>query len=450
MVIISTTAVFVALPAIKEDLNFDGDNLTWVVNSYALTFGGCLLLGGRSGDIFGRKRVFILGILLFSAASLLCGISRTQYMLLSSRALQGLGAALISPSALSILSTTYPDGQIRRRALAIWSATNACSGSIALLFGGAVTDKLSWPYTFILMVPLGSIAVVAAIHKVPNTRRLPDKTVDIGGATTVTFGATALVYAIISGRQNGWAAGITLGSLVTAFLLLTIFVKIQRSRRSPLVRLAIFRLRTLTVANITMCIVAGTSVTVIFLMTLYLQDVAGYSALKTGIAFLPITAAMLIGPLLADLLVARFEIRMVLLGALMLVAIGGSVMATVGPAGGFLTSIMPAMVLMHVGVGCATVILTLMATISVPEADLGTASGLINSSRVIGSALMLAILASAVSSLDDLSTRAGDAALMSGYRNAFWGVSIMAMLGVMIVIGLLRKQHVRSLGVRSK
>ncbi|WP_110340047.1 MFS transporter [Prauserella flavalba] len=433
VVLVNAMFMIVTLPAIQHDLRFEGDSLTWVVNAYTLPLGGFLLLGGRSADLFGRKRVFATGLGLFSAASALCGLSTTQPALLAFRALQGLGAALLAPAALSILTATFSDGPERRKALAVWSAVNAGSTGVGLLIGGVLTATVSWPFVFLLNGIAGVAILLVSSRLVPESRAPGVAGFDLGGAVTVTSGLLALVYAVLRGRQHGWADAVTLGACGAAIVLLAAFVLIQRIRRAPLVRLDVFRLRTLTAANATMFLVAGAPATVFYVLTIHLQETLGYSALTTALALLPAAATVALGSLIAPRLLPRHDPRLVLVVALALVALGVTLLARVGPGSDYLSEVLPALCTMFLGCSCAILTLFMLATTRLPESDAGLASGLINTTLQVGSGLWLAVLSSAA-------LRSG--LTPGGYAVALWGVALLAGSAALVVLVLLRRRHV--------
>src|SRR5918995_2399413 len=295
MVVLDATIVNVALPSIQADLNMDEADLQWIVNAYTLTFGGFLLLGGRAGDLLGRKRVFLAGIVVFRVASLLNGLADSSTQLILARGLQGLGAALISPAALSIITTTFAEGAERNKAMGVWAAIATGGAAAGLLAGGLLVEFLSWPWIFFVNVPVGIIGGLAALRYVPESRDAGHETYDIPGAVTVTTGLIALVYGIVSTEQNGWGSAQTLGFLTLAVVLLAAFVVIERRSPEPLVRLSIFNVRTLRAANVVMLVVASGLFAMFFFNTLYIQRVLGFSPLQAGLAFLPFTLGIIIG-----------------------------------------------------------------------------------------------------------------------------------------------------------
>lgn len=422
--------VFVTLPSIQRTLHIDGNNLSWVVNSYTLIFAGFLLLGGRSADLFGRKRLFIVGLAVFLVSSLLCALPVSKAALFALRALQGLGAAFFSPAALSILTTTFPESHARQDALAKWSASNAGSAAIGVLLGGVLTAVLSWRFVFTITGAMGVLILAVAVRYIPESRDSNASRIDIGGAVTVTGGLVALVYAVLDGSHHGWNRPVTVAVGGLAIVLLAAFVVIQRTGHSPLIRFSMFRLRTLTIANLTMFLVAGAPPVVLYVLTLSLQSTLDHSALKTAFALLPASGMVAIGSLAAPWLLRRMNSRMVLLIGLVMVAAGVGYLARTGPAGDYVNSVLPAIVSIFLGSSCATVTLFMFATTRVPNADAGVASGLITTASQIGSGLWLAVFSSVTvlyASVD-----------ADNYATALWGVAVLALFGAVLVISSLR------------
>src|SRR5437867_1161600 len=301
MVVLDATIVNVALPSIQKDLHLSEGNLQWIVNAYTLVFGGFLLLGGRLGDLLGRKRLFLIGLVVFTGASLLDGLAGSEGMLIAARALQGLGAALISPAALSIIATTFEEGAQRARALAVWAAIAIGGSAVGLVLGGLLTQYFSWPWIFYVNVPVGIAAVLLSLRLVPESRDVhAHRSYDIAGAVAVTAGLMALVYAIVGAQSAGWGSTRTLGFFATAATLLAAFVAIELRAKAPLVRLSIFRIRSLLTANVAMLLAMSGMFAMFFFNTLYIQRVLGYGPLEAGLAFLPFTAGIMISASLAS------------------------------------------------------------------------------------------------------------------------------------------------------
>ncbi|HST15090.1 MAG TPA: MFS transporter, partial [Gaiellaceae bacterium] len=301
MVILDATIVNVALPSIQKDLNLTEGNLQWIVNAYTLVFGGFLLLGGRAGDLLGRKRLFLIGLVIFTGASLVDGLANSEGMLIGARSLQGLGAALISPAALSIIATTFKEGSERAKALAVWAAIAIGGSAVGLVLGGVLTQYFSWPWIFFVNVPVGIVTFALSFRLIPESRdEQVERNYDIAGAVTVTGGLMALVYAIVDAQQAGWGSVKTLGFFAFAAAMLVAFVVIELRTKAPLVRLSIFRIRSLLTANIAMFLAMSGMFAMFFFNTLYIQRVLGFGPLKAGVAFLPFSAGIMVSAGLAS------------------------------------------------------------------------------------------------------------------------------------------------------
>jgi EmrB/QacA subfamily drug resistance transporter len=452
MVVLDTTVVNVALPSIARGLHFSPSDLQWVVNAYTLIFGGFLLLGGRAADLLGRKRLFVAGIALFSAASLLNALAQSSGMLIVGRGLQGLGGALVSPAALSIITTTFVDNEDRTKALGVWSAIAAGGGAVGLLLGGVLTDLASWPWIFVVNVPVGIIALVLTFRYVPESRvDTMRRAFDLAGAVTVTAGLVVLVYAIVKAQSFGWGSARTIGLMAAGAALIAAFVFIERRSKAPLVKLSIFRIRTLTVADTVLLLVASGMFGMFFFASLYVQDILGYSPLKAGLAFLPITAGIVIGAGVAQQLIKRIGVRNVSLVGITL-ATGGLVWLTQLPVhgsyvGDLLTGLMP----LSIGMGLVFVPITLLGTGGVSEEDAGLASGLFNTAQQVGGSLGLAILSTLAASqttslLHGVTSAAGvTAARVSGYHVAFAAAAVMLGAGAVILGVFVRRRDERQL-----
>jgi EmrB/QacA subfamily drug resistance transporter len=452
MVILDATIVNVALPSIQADLGMSESDLQWVVNAYALTFGGFLLLGGRAGDLAGRKLVFLTGVVIFSAASLLCGIAPTSEFLIVLRGVQGLGAALIAPAALSIITTTFAEGQERTKAMGVWAAIAVGGGAVGLVLGGMLTDWLSWPWIFFVNVPVGAAVFALAWRLVPESKdEHAHKAFDLAGAVTVTAGLLALVYGIVKAQEKGWTSLHTGGFFAVSFLLLAAFVVIEKRSAEPLVRLSIFRISTVRAANVTMFLVASGLFAMFFFNTLYLQRVLGYSALEAGLAFLPFTAGIIIGAGLSQGLVPKLGAREVPLIGMPMAIVGLLLFTRLEPGGSYLVDFLPGIMLASIGMGLTFVPVTLIATSGISNDDAGLASGLFNTSQQVGGALGLAILSTfAVSKTEDLLASAGGEpspadqaqALVDGFHIAYIGSAIMVALAWVALLVLLKRQDV--------
>jgi EmrB/QacA subfamily drug resistance transporter len=452
MVVLDATIVNVALPSIQRGLHFSTSSLPWVINGYTLIFGGFLLLGGRAADLLGRKRLFAAGIALFSLASLLNGLAQSPTMLIVGRGLQGLGGALLSPAALSIITTTFTETGERTRALGVWSAIAAGGGAVGLLLGGVLTDLASWPWIFIVNVPVGVAALAATLRFVPESRaELEHRTFDLRGALTVTGGLVLLVYGIIKAQPWGWGSARTIGLIAGGIAVLALFVAFERRSKAPLVRLSIFRVRTLAVADLVLLLVASGMFGMFFFASLYVQDILGYSPLRAGLAFLPVTAGIVIGAGTAQQLIRRVGVRNLAIGGIALATAGLAVLTQLPVHGSYLGNLLSGLFPMSIGMGLTFVPITLLGTGGVSDNDAGLASGLFNTAQQVGGSLGLAILstlaASQTSSLlhGHVSHAATAAAQVSGYHVAFAAAAAMLGVGGVILALVLRRSHVRAL-----
>ena len=448
MVVLDATIVNVALPSIQEDLHFSQGSLQWVINGYTLVFGGFLLLGGRASDLFGRRKLFLIGIVIFSVASLLNGLAQSGGWLIAARALQGLGAALVSPAALSIITTTFAEGEERAKALGVWSAIAAGGAAFGLLLGGILTDLLSWEWIFFVNVPIGIAAFMLSTRYVPESVA-PDRpdSVDLPGAVSVTAGLMVLVYAIVKAEDYGWGSPRTLALGAVAVALLVAFVFIERRSSAPLIRLDIFKSRNISGANAIMILVAGGMFAFFFLSSLYVQQVLGYSPLQAGLAFLPFALGIVIGAGAAQAATQRVPVRFIAIVGLVLAASGLFIMSLADADGTYLGNLLPAIIPMSIGMGMTFLPLTLVATSGVSASDAGLASGLFNTSQQVGGALGLAILSTlaadrTASLLADLGRTAGAAdrltALVDGFHLAYYGGIGLMFVGGIVLLFVLR------------
>ena len=449
MVILDATIVNVALPSIQTDLKLSTEQLQWIVNSYTLLFGGFLLLGGRAADLIGRRKLFIAGLALFSGASLANALANTGEVLIIFRGVQGLGAALISPAALSIITTTFTEGEERTQAMGVWGAIAGAGGAFGLLIGGILTDLLSWPWIFLVNIPIGIGTAFAALRFVPESRaETAERRFDLAGAVSVTAGLLVLVYAIVRAQVKGWGSLHTLGLTALAIALLAAFVITERRSVAPLVRLSILRIRTLATANGVMFIVVGGLFGMFFFASLYVQRILGYSPLKAGFAFLPVTIGIIVGATLASqLLIRRFGVKPTVVGGMTFAAIGLIVLAATTKVDGSYLGILFGLVPMAIGMGCTFVPLTLVATTGIDAEDAGLASGVFNTSQQVGGALGLAVLSTLASErtsswLSDLGHRPTAheqaAGLVEGFQLAFTVSAGLMVVGVVLIAVLLR------------
>jgi EmrB/QacA subfamily drug resistance transporter len=445
MVILDVTIVNVALPSIQGGLHFSSSDLQWVVNGYTLVFGGFLLLGGRAADLLGRKRLFMAGIALFSFASLLNGLAPSSEMLIIGRGLQGLGAALVSPAALSIVTTTFTENDERTRALGVWSAIAAGGGAVGLLLGGALTDLVSWQWIFIVNVPVGIIALALAARYVPESRAdVAHRTFDLAGAATVTGGLVVIVYAIVKAQAFGWGSPRTIGLLAAGIALLAVFALIEQRSKAPLMRLSILRLRTLAAADSVLLLVASGMFGMFFFASLYVQQILGYNPLRAGLAFLPITGGIVIGAGIAQQLIKRIGVRNVAVVGIALATAGMVWLTRLPVHGSYVNDLLVGLMPMSIGMGLTFVPITLLGTSGVTDDDAGLASGLFNTSQQVGGSLGLAILSTLAASRATSLLHSGHSALaarVGGYQIAFLAAAIMLGVGALILGGTLRKRH---------
>jgi EmrB/QacA subfamily drug resistance transporter len=452
MVVLDATIVNVALPAIKADLNISAANLQWIVNAYTLMFGGFLLLGGRAADLFGRRNLFLAGVTLFSAASLVNGLASSEEMLIAARAAQGLGAALMSPAALAVITTSFGEGAERTKALSIWAAIASGGSAFGLLLGGVLTETLSWEWIFFINVPIGVALIFAALRFVPNSRvEGGSRHFDLVGAVSVTAGLLVLVYAIVKAQDWGWTSGSTLGLAALAAALLGAFLWIEGRSPMPLVRLSLFRMRSLAAANGVLLLVIGGMFGMFFFASLYLQGILGYSALTTGFAFLPVTIGIALGAVTAQQLVPKVGVRPIALTGLSAAAAGLTILGVTTDVDGSYLGALSGLLPMSIGMCAMFVSLTLVATTNVDENDAGLASGIFNTSQQVGGALGLAVLSTLAN--DRTKSVLGDivgapthgqvqSALVDGYQLAFFASAALLAVGAALLGVLLRQRDV--------
>jgi EmrB/QacA subfamily drug resistance transporter len=447
MIVLDATIVNVALPSIREDLNFSQTSLAWVVNAYLLTYGGFLLLGGRLGDLFGHQRLFLAGITLFTAASLVCGLSTTQGMLIAARSVQGLGGAVASAVSLSLMMTLFTEPAERAKAMGIFGFVAAGGGSIGVLLGGVLTDVLNWHWIFLVNFPIGVLVVALALRLLPVTpgSAAAGTRLDVGGAVTVTAALMLAVYAIVNGNQAGWESGQTLGLLGGSLALFGVFLWLETHVAAPLVPLGLFRLRNVAVANGVGVLWAAAMFAWFFLAALYLQLVLGYTPLQVGLSFLPanlIMGAFSLG--LSAKIVMRYGFRLPLGIGLGLAAAGLALFVRAPVDGSFLMDVLPSMILLGFGAGLAFNPVLLAAMSDVDPAESGLASGVVNTAFMMGGALGLAALASIASSRTSSLRASGDdalTALVGGYHAAFLVGALFAVAAAALGAVLLRTRH---------
>jgi EmrB/QacA subfamily drug resistance transporter len=450
MVVLDIAIVNVALPSIKVDLGFSQENLQWVISAYALVFGGFLLLGGRAADLVGRRRIFLVGVVVFTLASLLAGLAWSEASLIGARAFQGLGAAIITPAALSILSTTFVEGRERNVALGVWGAVGGFGAAAGVLLGGILTDALSWEWIFFVNVPVGATAFVLAPLLLRESRDARVKTFDVPGAVLVTGGLSSLVYAITQGGQKGWLSGQTLGFFAATLVLLLGFVAWERRHPEPLMRFGILRTRTVSGANVAGFIM-GTALFAMFLMlTLYMQQVLGYSAMRTGLAYLAVAGTAIVWSAVAAQLVTRVGVKPVLVVGMALLTTGLVYFTQVSVGGSYVGDLLPGFLLIGIGIGFSFVPISIAALAGVQASEAGLASGLINTSQQIGGALGIAALSTIANSRTDDAVAAGSAlpvALVDGFSAAFLAGVIIAGLGIAAALTLIRRDELEQVPV---
>src|SRR3954451_6691444 len=394
VVVLDASIVNVALPSIGRALDFSQDNLSWVVNAYTLTFGGFLLLGGRMADLIGRRRLFISGLILFAAASLAGGLAQSDVWLIAARAVQGLGAALLSPAALSLVTVLFAEGAARNQAMGVWGAVAGSGGAAGVLLGGMLTEWAGWEWVLFVNVPIGIVAAVLAPRLLPESRTEGPRHFDLAGAVSVTAGLSLLVYSLVNANSAGWGSGQTLISVAIALVLLAAFVVIELNTRAPLVPIpGIFRLRSIRGINITALLIAMSLFSMFFFISLYMQQVLGYSPLKAGLSYLPLAGGIIVSAGIASGLVTRYGVKPVLVTGLVLVAGGLVWFAQISVGGSYLSDILGPSLLSAFGLGFAFVPMTVAAVAGVEPHESGLASGLINTSQQVGGALGLAVLA---------------------------------------------------------
>ncbi len=456
VIVIDASIVNVALPSIGAHLHFARADLSWVVNAYVLTFGGFLLLGGRMADLLGRRRMFMLGLVVFSLASFAGGVAQSEGWLIAARAVQGLGAAIVSPAALSIITVTFAEGAERNRALGIWGAVAGAGGAAGVLLGGILTSGLSWRWVLFVNVPIGIAAALLAPRTLRESRAEDEtQTFDLPGAVTVTAGLSLLVYAVVDTVNSGWGSTATLLRLAGAAVLLIAFLVIEWRSRHPLMPFSIFRLRTLRGANIVGLLIGMSLFSMFFFISLYLQDVLHYSPIKTGVSYLPLAVGIILSAGAASQLVTRVGFKPPLIAGMLLVA-GGLLWFSQVPAdGSFAADVLGPSLLAAVGLGLAFVPVTIAAVTGTKPREAGLASGLINTSQQVGGALGLAILATVANSRTQSLFHAGvhssAVALTKGFDRAFLVGAGLAVAGAILAAVLIssRDSHQHSQAARS-
>jgi EmrB/QacA subfamily drug resistance transporter len=443
VVVLDVSVVNVALPAIGDDLGFSEAQLSWVINAYTLIFGGCLLLGGRAGDLFGRRRVFLTGLTLFTGASVACGVAWSETSLIIARAVQGLGAAMLSPAALALLLATYRAKAQRNRAVAAWGAVAGAAGAFGSVVGGLLTDVASWHWCFLINLPIGIVLLALLPRAVEESRDEHAKRLDLPGAVLATSGLLALVYGIVQAEEHGFGSGQTLAFIALAILLLAAFVAVERRSPEPLVRLSIFRMRSLSVANGVHLLANVGLFGPLLLISLYQQQVLGFDALQAGAGLLPLAVGVIATASIVPRLVERFGVKPILTVGLVVLVAGLLAFATLRADGSYLADVVPASLVCAGGLGLVMVPLTIAATANVAPEDSGLASGLFNTAQEVGGALGVALLLTVAASSTADQLAAGSAmadALVDGYRVAFLiGAALVAAATVAAAV-LLRSR----------
>ena len=439
MVVLDVSIVNVALPDMRQDLHLSPSGLAWVLNAYTLTFAGFLLLGGRAADLWGRRRLFLIGVAVFALTSLLGGLAQSGTELIVARGLQGLGGAILSPATLTILTTAFTNPRARTRALGLWSAVAGAGGATGVLAGGVLTDLLSWRWILFINVPIGLVLLAVARFAVPESRGEGVRpTLDWAGALTITGGLVALVYGVVSTDQHGWTSALVLTSLASGVALIAVFLLIETRHPHPLVPLRLFRSRALTGANLIMVLVGSAMFTLFFFLSQYLQDVKGYSPLQAGVAFLPMPLAIIAGTQLSARLLRRVSARALLVTGSLVAATGFAWLSRLGTDSSYVLHIGLPGAIITFGIGMGFVPVTLAATNGVDPRDAGLASGLINTTRQIGGSLGLAaLLTVATSRMNAVVSQGADVAETAGFTRAFAVASALLVLAALIAFAVL-------------
>jgi EmrB/QacA subfamily drug resistance transporter len=440
MVVLDVAIVNVALPSIKDDLHFTQESLQWVITAYAILFGGVLLLGGRLSDLFGRRRLFVAGLVLFTASSLLDGLAWSEGSLIAFRSLQGLGAALLSPAALSILTTTFREGRERNLALGIWGAASGSGGAAGVLLGGALTSSLSWSWIFYINVPVGLIVLgLTPFLLRESDAGLAHRHLDLPGAVSITSGLMLLVYAMTRATQHGWGTTGTIALFAASAVLILGFVVIEFRSKAPLLPMRMFRLRTLAGSNVAGLLLGGAVFSQFFVLTLYMQQVLHYSALKTGVAYIALTLAIIIFSGVSQGVALRLGVRKVLPVGMALTAAGLVLYAQLPVHGHYFWDIFPAFLLSGIGLALAFVPMTIGALTGVEQSDAGVASGLINTGQQVGGAIGVAVATTIATTYtghyvsdNPGATALGGAALTHGFEIAFYVLAAVAAVAAVL------------------
>ncbi|GHH84497.1 MFS transporter [Streptomyces sulfonofaciens] len=446
LVVLDVSVVNVALPSMRADLGLSASGLQWVVNAYSIAFAGFMLLGGRTGDVFGRKRMFLVGLALFTLASFAGGLAQEGWQLLAARAAQGLGAAVLAPATLTILTSAVPEGPAHARAIATWSAVGAGGGAAGGLVGGLLTETLSWRWVLLINVPVGALVLAGAARWVTESRAGGTRRLDLPGAVLVTAGTAVLAYGIVQTEAAGWTAPATLVPLIAGPLLLAVFLLVEGRTRVPLMPLQLFRLRSVAAANAVMFICGAGMVCMWFLMTLYAQNVLGYTPLDAGIALVPSSVSVIVGSKAAPRLMRALGARDVAVLGILVAVVGFAWQSTMRADGSYTTSILLPGIVMMFGAGLSTTPLAALATSGADPDDAGLVSGLVNCSRTLGGAIGLAVLSTVAASR----TAGGSdpEALTAGYALAFRCAAVILVASALVMLLWMprRTQHPAAAG----
>ena len=444
MVVLDIAIVNVALPSIQVDLGFSQENLQWVISAYALTFGGILLLGGRAADLLGRRRIFLLGLLVFTIGSLFAGSAWDEVSLIGARGVQGLGAAIISPAALSILMTTFSEGRERNVALGVWGAVGGFGAAAGVLLGGVFTESLSWQWIFFVNAPVGLAAMALTPLLLAESRGGAARRFDVLGATLVTAGLATTVFAITQANGYGWSSAKTIGLFAAATTLLVSFVLVELRSPDALMSFSIFRIKTVAGANVA-GLILGTAVMSMFLMlTLYMQQVLGFSPMKTGVAYLAVAVSVIVWSAVASQLVTKVGVKPVLVTGMIVLTIGLLYFTRVSADGSYVGDLLPGFLVIALGMGFSFVPVSIAALAGVESNDAGLASGLINTSQQIGGALGIAVLSSVAVAHTTAAATSGAhpaEALTTGFHAAFWVGAAFAAAGAVAAVVLVRRDE---------
>ena len=447
MVVLDIAIVNVALPSIKVDLGFSQENLQWVISAYALMFGGFLLLGGRAADLLGRRRLFVAGLIVFSVASLVSGLAWSDEALILARAAQGLGAAIITPAALSILMTTFAEGRERNTALGVWGAVGAFGAVAGVLLGGILTDWLSWEWIFYINVPVGLAALALTPLLLRESRDAYVNSFDVPGAVLVTSGLVTLVYAITQASDYGWTSFATIGLFTAAVVLLGSFVAWESRAREPLMPFSIFRIRTVSAANLAGLVLGTVTFSMFLMLTLYMQQVLAYSPMKTGVAYLAVAGTAIVWSTVAAQLVNRVGVKPTIAAGMTLLTVGLLYFTQVSVDGSYVSDLLPGFLIIGAGLGFSFVPISIAALAGVASSEAGLASGLFNTSQQIGGALGIAALSTVATSTTGDAVATGTAlptALTEGFEAAFiWG-AVVAALGIVVALVLVRSSDLEA------